>query len=337
MTLLALLLLGCSALAADLQLYTGEAPADVAADARDPLLEALNQVLVRVTGRVGADLIGELGIDRETAVGLSLGRQFRRSETPLPDGGSRERRMLRVDFDAEAVDALLERGGIPRWGGERPAMLLWIVEDDGRGAEYVLDRPVLDDAIDDASFRYGVGLIRPILDAGDRLEVSPADIRGGFTGVATPAARRYGADGVIMLDLRRNGPFWTGRWSWRIGGEETAFERSGSDPGEVIQLGLGRIAESMAGRFAVRSADRRARQLVVSGIETNAYYDEVQAFLSGLTGVASVRVAAARGDAMTFELEVTTERLRERIELTGPLVFERLDLASNILYYRFRL
>jgi hypothetical protein len=216
-------------------------------------------------------------------------------------------------------------------------MLLWIVEDLGGGAEYLGERPLLQHAIDEASFRYGMRLTRPILDARDRLEVGPADVRGGFTSLSDPAVSRYGADGVIMLDLRRNASFWTGRWVWRIGDAEVAFERSGADATEVIGLGLARIAESLAGRFAVRSAPSRARRMVVSGIETNAHFEEVNDFLEQLTGIESVRIAAARGTRLTFELEVTTDRLRERIELTGPLAFERFDLGSNVLYYRFRL
>jgi len=338
MILLPLLLAGAGALDARVELYAGEVAVDpTTGAARPPIVRALNQVLVRLTGRVDDDLVAELGVDVAAADRLALGRQFRRKRIPDDDGGSRERRVLRVDFDAAAIDRLLAREGLPRWGDERPSLLFWIVEDSGRGADYVVDRPVLEHAIDEASFRYGIALTRPILDAGDRLEVSPGDVRGGFTGVSVPAARRYGTDGVVMLDLRRNGSFWTGRWVWRIGGEESAFERSGADRAEVIDLGLGRIAESLAGRFAARPADRRVRRLVVSGVDSNAHYDEVRRFLGRLTGVDSVRVAAARGSNLTFEIEVSTDRLRERIELTGPLAFERLDLVSDVLYYRFRL
>lgn len=322
----------------DVELYVGEAPAASSeASARAPLLDALNQVLVRLTGRVGTDLVDEMNVDAETASDLALGRQYRREEVPQPGGGVVERRMLRVDFDPDSIDRLLAGSPYRRWGRERPEFLFWIVSDEGDGAEYLSGEPVLQHVIDEAAFRYGIELTRPILDASDRLEVTPADIRGGFTGVAVPAMQRYGADGIIMLDLRRNRSFWTGRWSWRIADREAAFQRSGTDRAEVVRLGLGRIAESLAARFAIQPTRADSRRLVVSGIDTPAHYREVAAFLQQLTGVERVRVAAAEADAVVFEIRIATDGLRQRIELTGPLEFVRHDLVRDTLHYRFRL
>lgn len=319
-------------------LYVGEAVVDdSAAAARDPILDALNQVLVRLTGRVGEDLVAKLGIDRDRASALAMGRQFTRVEVPTEENSAIEQRRLRVDFGPDSINRLLDESGLPRWGSERPELLLWIVVDGERGAEYLERDRLLQHTIDELAFRYGIELPRPILDASDRLEVTPADIRGGFTGVATAAMRRYGADGVIMLDLRPNRGFWTGRWAWRIGNRESAFERSGAQRREVVELGLGRIAESLAARFAVRSAANGEHRLVVSGIEAAAHYIEVRRFLENLTGVESVRVVTARDSSMTFSIRSSTDGLRQRIALTGPLEFQHHDLAAGTLYYRFAL
>jgi hypothetical protein len=317
-------------------LYVGEAVVEPrSADARAPVLDALNQVLVRLSGSVGEDLVEQLGLDESEAAALALGRQFRRERVPRRDGPALDRRLLRVDFDAEAIDRLLEEAGYPRWGRERPAFLLWIVSDSGDGADYLRPDPVLADAIERLAFRYGIELTRPILDASDRLEVTPADVRGGFTTVADPALARYGVDGVIMLDLRRSRSFWTGRWTWRIGDDENAFQRSGSEPREVLALGLGRITEALAARFAVRPTGEDEQRLVVSGIDSVAQYLEVARFLDNLTGVDRVRPAGATADTVTFDLRVSTDGLRQRIALTGPLEFVRHDLSAGTLHYRF--
>jgi len=321
---------------AQAELYTGEAVVDERQSAEtEPILDALNQVLVRLTGRVGENLVARLELDLERAVGLALGRQFTRVEIPGKNGSSIQQRRLRVDFDPASVNRLLEEAELPRWGSERPELLLWIVVEGERGARYLERDRLLHHAIDEFAFRYGIELTRPILDASDRVEVTPADVRGGFTGVATQAMERYGADGVIMLDLRPNRSFWTGRWAWRIGNQENAFQRSGQNRREVVELGLGRIAESLAARFAVSPVGDGARRLVVSGIETPAHYTEVQRFLESLTGVESVRVIAGRDSALTFAVRTSTDGLRQRIDLTGPLEFQRHDLADGTLYYQF--
>ena len=320
------------------ELYVGEAVVvDNRSDARAPILNALNQVLVRLTGRVGEDVVASLALDSDRASALALGRQFKRVQVPLAGGGVGEQRRLSVDFDPASVNRLIDESGMPRWGSERPALLLWIVDEGERGAEYLQQDRMLQHTIDELAFRYGIELTRPILDAGDRVEVTPADVRGGFTGVATAAMRRYGADGVIMLDLRPNRDFWTGRWAWRIGDRESAFERSGAERAEVVEAGLGRIAEALAARFAVRPSAGGQHRLVVEGIETTAHYNEVRDFLKALTGVESVRVVSASEAAMTFSVLASTDGLRQRIALTGPLEFLRHDLATDTLFYRFAL
>jgi len=348
---------------ADATLYTGEVP--VVVDAMDgaagtPLLRALNQVLVRVTGRVGEDLVGELGLDESRAQSLALATQFRDVEAPVArpasDSDSRDRRSqadrramtdtmvetvavrhLRVEFDPIAIDRLLDEASLPRWGRERPEMLLWMAGDGPDGAAYLDPDPLLGHALDRAEFRYGLPLTRPILDARDRIEVTPSDIRGGFSGAADAARTRYGADGVVLLDLRRNEGYWTGRWVWRLGGEEQSFSRSGATPAEVADLGLARIAGALAARFAVRPDAPDRRRVVVSGLARPVHYAEVRRFLAGLTGVDDLRVLAAEGDTLTFELVSRADGLQQRIELSGLLRFVRHDIGSRTLYYALAL
>jgi len=316
-------------------LYVGEAAVDSASGPGDPLLRALNQVLVRVTGRAGQDLVQQLGIPTARAQAMTLGRQFREAEVVTADGQIRLERRLKIDFDPRAVDLLLDQAGLARWGRERPELLLWLAIDPGTGADYLIEDRAIDAALTRASFDYGLQLTRPILDARDRVEVTPADIRGGFTAVALAALTRYGADGLVMLELRQVDGFWTGRWAWRIDEAEHTFQRSGSNPAEVIDLGLGRIAESLAVRFAVRPDTARSLRLSISGLERPVHYVEVRRFLEGLTGVEAVRVIGAGSDRLRFELRTVSGQLRQRIELTGPLEFERIDLSSGELFYRF--
>jgi hypothetical protein len=167
--------------------------------------------------------------------------------------------------------------------------------------------------------------------------VTPSDIRGGFAGVADAARQRYGADGVILLDLRQGPQFWTGRWVWRLGEIEQSFSRSGATPNEVIELGLARIAGSLAARFAVRPDVEERRRVVVSGIDRPIHYAEVRGFLGGLTGVQSLRLLEAEGNTLTFELDSSADGLQQRIELSGLLRFERHDLVSGTLYYALNL
>jgi len=331
-------LLGASATAQESSsLYLGEAPANVGDGDQAPLLAALNQVLIRLTGRVGSDPVAELQIDAARAEQLTLGRAFRQQLVPRENGEPVAERRLRVEFDPVAVNRLIDQAGWRRWGSERPQMLLWMVSDDLAGTGYLQPDARLRHALEQAEFEYGLNLVLPILDANDRIEVTPADVRGGFTMTSIPALERYGADGVIMLGLRRNANFWSGRWAWRIEAEEQAFQRSGATPVEVIELGLARITESLAARFAARTDGEETLLLEVAGMTGMQHYKAVTDFLAGLTGVKTVRLISAQADRLRFRLVSFSPGLRRRIELTGPLAFERIDLVRGVVYYRFRL
>lgn len=321
------------ALASD-QLYTGQVPAGSSSDGADePILAALNQVLVRISGRVGERLTGELGLGANDALNLALARQFIDVEVYDDFDSPRTERWLRVDFDSRSVNRLLEDAGIARWGRERPEMLLWVATDGARGATFLEEDVRVERALEAASFRYGLPLMRPILDASDRIEVAPADVRGGFTDEVESARRRYGADGVILLDLRESDQFWTGRWVWRLGDNEQAFERSGATRQEVVELGLARIAAGMSSRFAVRPEAPRRRQIVVSGVDRALHYAELKSFFERLTGVQNPRLVAASDSSLTFELESTANGLQQRMELLGLLRFEHHDIETGTLRY----
>ncbi|MEM1081357.1 MAG: DUF2066 domain-containing protein [Pseudomonadota bacterium] len=322
---------------ASASLYAGELPVQTEQGQAVPLAAVLNQVLVRLTGRVGQNLVSSLGLNEAEIRSMILTQEYRQLEVPNEQGGATSMRLQRIEFDQLAINQLLDHAGWPRWGQERPALLLWVVSDDAGGADYVTDDPVVNAALEQASFRYGLNLIQPILDAGDRIEVSPSDIRGGFTDASAAAMARYGASGVVMLDLRDNQNYLTGRWSWSLNNLDRAFERSGADEFEVVDLGLGRIAAAMASRFAVRAGQTDRQRLVISGISSELHYAEIVRYLNTLTGVRSLQVLRLEGEQVVFEIDSSGTGLDTRIALSDLLDLERRDPTTRTLYYRLTL
>lgn len=301
----------------------------------EELQRALNQVLVRLTGRVGEDVVAAAGIPPGTAESLSLGREFRQVEVPTEAGEVRTEDRLRVVFDPDGINRLLRDAGLPRWGTERPAVLMWLVTETDAGADFAAGNPLLEHALDNASFRYGLQILRPMMDASDVAEVRVSDVRGGFVDAATAAARRYGADLVVMATLEQRDDFWTGRWVWRMGGRDQGFERSTASAAEAVDAGLGRIAGALAARFALSPEARpESRRLRISGVRNPAQYAEVLAYLSGLSRMQEVRVLSAAGDTLVFELVTDAAGLEDRIGLGDLLEFQRHDPNTGELSYR---
>ncbi|NBD95260.1 MAG: DUF2066 domain-containing protein [Gammaproteobacteria bacterium] len=316
--------------AAAASLYTGEV--GVEADERTSAseqLDALDRVLARLTGRFQSSLVAELGLGAADLDDLVLSQQLVRRDVVDADGESREVLRLQVEFDEPSVNELLKRNDLPRWGRERPAVLLWAVIEDEAGTRFV-QAPRLEYVIREHARRVGLEVIRPLRDALDLTEISLQDVRGGFIGSAEASAARYGAGVIAMLDLRLQepdpeSPWWTGRWRWRVDGQESGLNHSGERPEALIRGGLERLASALAARYAVVDLDGDAtrRLVTVHGIVDEVQYAEVLRYIANLSVVDDVRVVEARDRRITFEILSGGQDLETYLGLGGLLEPQR--------------
>jgi len=288
-------------------------------------LEALDRVLSRLTGRYGASLVETLGLGAGDLDGLVLSQQFIRRDVVTETGDLDEELRLLVDFDEPSVNALIRENTLPRWGRERPAILLWAVVEDETGTRF-LEAPRLEYVIRDHARRVGLDIVRPIRDAMDLAEISLQDVRGGFIDSAQASAGRYGAEVIAMLDLRQVGPDpdqprWNGRWRWRIEGTETGLNQSASEPEALIRTGIERLASALAARYAVSDAngDVTNWRVAVDGIVDEVQYAEVLGYLDNLSVVEDVRVVEASGRRIVFEVRSGGEDIASYLALGGLL------------------
>src|SRR6056297_3108179 len=116
-----LLVLLASPLPANDDLYVGQGPLDPETPDLDAaLLQALDEVIVRLTGRVDNSIRVQLGLGLSQARSLVQSQQ--RVQVPLVDEngeiGSAIR--LQVEFNSSALDQRLAEAALPRLGRERP-------------------------------------------------------------------------------------------------------------------------------------------------------------------------------------------------------------------------
>jgi len=310
-------------------LYVGEAvlPEDRQATVND-LADALDEVLARLTGRFDESLIQQLGLGPDKVRSLVLARQRFERERPSPDGELATTVRLRAEFDPAAVREILTQHGLPRWGQERPAILLWVAVEDEAGTRFLSD-PYLEYLIAENGRRLGLDIVLPLGDALDLAEVTLADVRGGFLGSAEAGALRYGAGVTAMLDLRsmpsdQDDSRWRGRWFWRIGEQDQSLNRTAADLELLVETGLERVASSLAARYAVHDAEVSAglQRIRVSGIVDEVHYALVLDYLENLSVVEQVRVLAADQRAIDFQLLTTGGNLAVFLEMGGLLVPE---------------
>lgn len=337
--LLPMVLLVPGALARDL--YVGEAvlPDGGSAD-NQALLRALDEVLVRLTGQVEQSPVETLGLGAGDVSGLIQTRHTVRRERLDEDGEVVTELRLRAEFDEPAINRLLRENRVPRWGRERPPILLWIAVDDDSGVAFA-DDPWLDAVIAEQARRLGLDIVRPLADALDMAEVTLPDIRGGFLDSSVTAAQRYGAGVIAMLDLRGEAAMeettWSARWFWRVGGSDAGLQHTGLYRDMLIRRGMEGLASAMANRYAVRDSegDGGRHRLRVEGIVDDVHFTEVFNYLDNLSIVEDLRIVAARDRSLEFELVVGGDGLEQFLEMGGLLVREGPAIGDT-LHYRLR-
>jgi len=320
-----LLALVCPPAFGQAALYVGQGRLDPRApDVDAALIEALDEVLLRVTGQSDVEVRQQLGLGLASARGLVQSQQRVRVPVVDRDGELIDELRLQFQFVPSAIEQRLADAGLSRFGPERPALLLWIAIEDEQGGRLASD-PALEVELAEQSRRLGLDVLRPLGDAIDLAEVRVADVRGGFLDAAEPALARYQADIAVMLDLRELGPDqWTARWFWRLEGREHSVGFDADSPLLLLERGMEALLAGLAQRYAVApdQLGPRVQGLVVSPVGDEVQYAEVLRHLEDLSMVEDLRVVSARGQAIDFELTLNSGGLIDALELGGLLRVE---------------
>jgi hypothetical protein len=287
--------------------YTGENEA--------AFREAMRDVLVRVTGRRDAPELENLA--PLVAQASRYVASFRRA------AGNQ----LTVTFNGAAIENAVDSSGLAFWGNERPVTLIWLAIDRGGGRRALVsatDTSAEKLRVDADAERRGLPLVWP--DAGDDLVRSMQQAWSGNHDALVDAARRYGADGVLIGRARQSDAATTAvDWSFSAAGV------SATAAGE-LEAGPELAAERYAGIYASRGASQRSEQLVtITGIGSLEAYASALRTLSKLAPVRGVSVDEVTPDAVSFLVNVRgdPEALHQAIQRDGRL--QAVD-AGRLIY-----
>jgi uncharacterized protein len=291
---------------------------------REALGQALTQVALRVSGR--GDAAARLALKPGEAERLVQQSGYREGE-----GGAI---LLWVRFEPQAVDDALRARGLPVWGTERPAVLLWLaIEDQGRrflvGAD---ERPDVQAAVSAAARRRGLPLFLPLLDLEDQARVQAADVWAGFGDAVQAASARYHADAVLLGRIAPvTAGHWGGDWMLEAGGTGAQWRTEGSLT-ELIDAAVDRAADALAARYALGAAEAGEGgegTLRVSGISNVQEYAHVLSYIASLAPVRRVEPQIVQPESVTFHVDLKAGRGDLEHEIALGQVLEPLPATGG--------
>lgn len=260
--------------------YTGENEA--------AFRQAMRDILVRVTGRRDAPELENLAplVAQASRYVVS----FRRAPG----------NQLAVSFDGAAIENAIDASGLAVWGDDRPVTLVWLAIDRGEGRRALVsatDAGPEKSRVEANAARRGLPLVWP--DSGDDLTRAMQQAWSGNHDALIDAARRYGADGVLIGRARQAAAgSHSVEWSFSAGGQAASAQ------GE-LEAGPELAADRYAGLYASRGAAQRTEQVVtVTGIGTVEAYAAAMRTLSRLAPVRGVAVDEVTPDAVSFLVNV---------------------------------
>ncbi len=234
---------------------------------------------------------------------------------------------LRMRFEEKSIQRLIRRAKLPRWGKNRPSILVWMAIDDGMDRQIVnegMDNPVYKSLRDGAQKR-GLPLIYPINDLEDSMALPIEQLWGMFDESIVSASTRYGAESVLAVRVYKTEEGkWKGQWSFYFKSVEQSFAFETESLDEQVLSGLSASAQVLANNFALKPSNlaNNSVNIVVSGVGSLSDYAKLTQYLERLAITKRVAINKLSKDELSVGLILngSVKQLKQTLGLDRKLV-----------------
>ena len=280
--------------------------------------EALDDMLIRYSGLRELPASPALQSAQQQA-----GRYIAQTQTRNENG----EKTADVSFDPAAVQHLAQTLGLPVWNHDRPAIMLWLV--DNRGNNSAGERRIMLDQeysaareqLRQVAMERGIPLLLPLGDLEDNMAVSASDVYGNFINPIAAASLRYQPDAVLVASLNNDSLTWH-LYDAAPDKLQTSLPQSQEYtlPGAPDQT-VGEMLEQVADYYAKKARDAAtpatalagAASAIMAPASTLPVANSAPAVDSAATAaVAPIAMGAASATAATTAVPTTA------VPITGP-------------------
>lgn len=290
-------------------LYQGIVPVpDQSEEARKTAADAaLMQVLKKVSGNAGKAKKAMQKAGKGKAADMMSSHSYERQLVAKQDGMV-EQWMLLANFRKSAINSLLGSSGVVRWPNPRPAPVVWLAIDDGRGARLVSSsssRAV--SSLTSSIQKRGLNVVYPLMDAQDK--VSATDVWQGNFNTVSQGTKRYPGQLSLAGKMFRSNGGWQAEWALLENSKVLkSWKASNSDAQAVLRSGAEGAANTLAARYREDILDGQggSYHIWVADLDSARDYSALLVYLRTLPIVRSLHVEEARPTAVKLRLELQT-------------------------------
>lgn len=318
-------------------LYQAQIPvADQENDSRNLALPiALQTVLVKVSGQT--DFTKSPLIKRALANPTRLIEQYSYIGNPDPATNVAQPYILTVNFAQNGINDLLLKADKSVWGKNRPSLLIWIVQQSTSsqmpstssnasvtnnlqliGAKSPGD---IANQVQQVANSRGLPLLFPLLDDTDASAVLPVDVLNNNITTLTQASSRYGADGMVTVQLlSQDNNEINSIWTLILNGNLISWQIKGTVLPDITLQGMNKLADLLAAQFAHKATQAQHSVILnIYGINNLTALEDVKSYLSHLTSVYQLSLVSVKGSKISLQLGITGDTT----DLQTTLKFDR--------------
>lgn len=288
-------------------LYTSEVVvANQGEDERNAAVpDALIQVLQKLSGQRELAFSPALDEALSNANRLLHSFRYKNLERTGSDGVMFRELRLVAQFRKSEIDRVVQQAGLPRWGQDRPPVQIWVVMDDGLNRQF---KPVefgyAWEAMENIAAMRGLSLIWPDLDEEELQLIDMGLVWGGFIDYLVERGAPH--DGVAIVTIRRDGPFWALNWAVSNGAEKWSWRNSDQELMFALVDGIHQMTDRFAASntIAASAQSEWSFDITIGGINSARDYAACLDYLGDLSLVTGVEVAGADPGRVHFVLQL---------------------------------
>jgi hypothetical protein len=218
---------------------------------------------------------------------------------------------LRVDFDAVSTDRTLQQAGLSLWGVNRPAVLVWWLNETDAGSNLLGDAQDSAEPLLQAAQHRGLPLRLPLADLNEQLLATEENLTTKEPQVLREASERYAADALLAVRARQNEAHWQAQWQLWLGAEREQGTAQGDNPAALADAVLLSVSERLAPRFAVAPGTAVSVQRVeILGADLSRY-----AALQRVLEPFAAQLHRVQADRLVYQVKASAEQLRAQLAL----------------------
>lgn len=290
--------MSCGSYAAEVNnLYQAQLPIDSRDEQkRDELTPALlKQVIVKVVGNRSVVEKADLTPILSKATTFVQQYEYQRTNVVHADLTQPDQLVLQQRFDPDSVNRAIRDLGLPIWGKVRPDILAWVaLKQDDKNTLLGLENSETEviQPLHEAAEQRGLAVLLPLMDLQDLSQVSFDAVWQQDDATVQAASQRYGADILLMAQVKLDNGIAMIEWQAMIEGERQRWQSQGQ-PDDAFKQGIGELADVLADRYSQTIDTNQTAQRLLMNISDVMDYDDftrLMAYLRQLDYISDIRV-----------------------------------------------